>query len=147
MKASRAGFARTCAWALAASGILATSAFAEEQSSSWTTFTPRGSDAASPLLKRGEEVYQAKCNLCHGRVAKDVAPGPGAQMSGTQALAAKYGGKKPAVLEDRTDLTADVVKYYVRHGAGIMPFFRKTEVSDAELDAIAAWLARKRARR
>ena len=146
MKTSRARFALTGAVAIATSWVLATAAFAEEQSS-WTTFTPRGSESTSPQLKRGEEVYQAKCNLCHGRVAKDVAPGPGAQMSGTQALAAKYGGKKPAVLEDRTDLTADVVKFYVRHGAGIMPFFRKTEVSDAELDAIAAWLARKRARR
>jgi (+)-pinoresinol hydroxylase len=146
MKTTPARFALTCAGALATSWILAMAAFAEEPSS-WTTFTPRGSDSTAPLLKRGEEVYQAKCNLCHGRVAKDVAPGPGAQMSGTQALAAKYGGKKPAVLEDRTDLSADVVKFYVRHGAGIMPFFRKTEVSDAELDAMAAWLARKRARR
>ena len=141
MKASRTGFALSCALALATSWVIATAALAEEQSS-WTTFTPRGSESAAPLLKRGEEVYQAKCNLCHGRVASDVAPGPGAQMSGTQALAAKYGGKRPAVLEERTDLTADLVKYYVRHGAGIMPFFRKTEVSDAELDAIAAYLAR-----
>jgi mono/diheme cytochrome c family protein len=99
------------------------------------------------LLKRGEEIYQARCNLCHGRVAKDVAPGPGAQMSGTRALATKYGGKKPAVLEDRTDLSANVVKYYVRHGAGIMPFFRKTEVSDAELDAMAAYLSRSKRER
>ena len=59
----------------------------------------------------------------------------------------KYRGLKPAVLEDRTDFTPEIVKYYVRHGAGIMPFLRKTELSDADLDAIAAYLCRPRAAR
>jgi (+)-pinoresinol hydroxylase len=122
--------------------MLAEAALGEELTSSWTTVAPRGRDSASPLLRRGEEVYQARCNLCHGRVAKEVAPGFGARMAGTEALEAKYRGSKPAVLEDRTDLTAEVVKYFVRNGAGIMPFFRKTEVSDADLDAMAAYLSR-----
>ena len=130
--------------AIAAALLLATATRAEEPVSSWTTFTPRGSESASALIKRGQEAYQARCNLCHGRIPKDAAPGFGTRMSGTEALAAKYGNKKPAVLEDRTDLTVDLVKYFVRHGSGIMPFFRKTEVSDADLDAMAAYLTRKR---
>jgi hypothetical protein len=65
-------------------------------------------------------------------------------MAGTQALEAKYKGAKPALLEQRTDLTPDVVRFFVRHGSGVMPFFRKTEVSDADLDALAAYLTRKR---
>jgi (+)-pinoresinol hydroxylase len=133
----------TCS-AIAIALLLAAPARSEEPVWSWTTFTPRGSDAASALIKRGQEAYQARCNLCHGRIPTDAAPGFGTRMSGTEALAAKYGNQKPAVLEDRTDLTVDVVKYFVRHGSGIMPFFRKTEVSDGDLDAMAAYLTRKR---
>lgn len=136
----------TCS-AIALAFLLAASAHAEETTSSWTIFTPRGSESAAPLVKRGEEAYRARCNLCHGRLEKEASPGFGARMSGTEALATKYAGKKPAVLEDRTDLTADVVKYYVRHGAGIMPFLRKTELSDADLDAIAAYLTRSAGKR
>ncbi len=32
----------------------------------------------------------------------------------------------------------------MRHGVSIMPFFRKTEISDADLDAIGAYLSRER---
>lgn len=131
--------------------VLATSAHGEGTATgSWTISTPNGNESAPPLVKRGEEAYRARCNLCHGRLTADASPGFGARMSGTEALAAKYQGKKPAVLEDRTDLSADLVKYYVRHGGGIMPFLRKTELSDADLDAIAAYLTRnsgKRAKR
>jgi len=123
--------------------MIAAAASGEEPTSSWTTFTPRGRESASPRVRRGEEVYQARCNLCHGRVAKDVTGGFGARMAGTEVLQAKYRGAKPAVLEDRTDLTADMVKYFVRNGVGIMPFFRKMEVSDADLDAMAAYLSRR----
>jgi mono/diheme cytochrome c family protein len=60
------------------------------------------------------------------------------------ALQAKYAGAKPALLEDRTDLPAAFTKTFVRKGVSIMPFFRKTEISDADLDALAAYLARPR---
>jgi mono/diheme cytochrome c family protein len=46
------------------------------------------------------------------------------------------------VLEERTDLTPDTVRHFVRNGVSVMPFFRKTEISDAELEALAAYLAR-----
>jgi mono/diheme cytochrome c family protein len=55
---------------------------------------------------------------------------------------AKYQGTKPAVLLDRTDLPPDIVKHFVRHGISVMPQFRKTEITDAELDALAAYLSR-----
>jgi hypothetical protein len=44
-------------------------------------------------------------------------------------------------LEDRTDLTPPFIAQAVRNGAFIMPFFRKTEISDAELEALAAYLS------
>ena len=46
------------------------------------------------------------------------------------------------MLSERTDLTPAVTKIFVRKGVSIMPFFRKTEISDADLDAIGAYLAR-----
>jgi mono/diheme cytochrome c family protein len=58
------------------------------------------------------------------------------------ALRAKYAGQLPALLSERIDLAADYVKYLVRNGVSIMPRARKTEISDAELDAIAAYLTR-----
>lgn len=82
-------------------------------------------------IERGHKVYQKWCFPCHGT---------GTDKPGTNSLAAR--GQKPAVLEERTDLTAAMVKTFVRHGVLFMPTFRKTEISDADLDAIAAYLTR-----
>jgi (+)-pinoresinol hydroxylase len=50
-----------------------------------------------------------------------------------------------ALLEERTDLTPEAVAAFVRHGGGgFMPAFRPTEVSDEDLKALGAYLARKR---
>ncbi len=62
--------------------------------------------------------------------------------SGTEALHFKYrNGEKPPTLEDRTDLPYEVLNVFVRHGTASMPGFRTTELSDAEIKAIAAYLA------
>jgi mono/diheme cytochrome c family protein len=79
----------------------------------------------------GKQVYEYWCATCHG---------PG--LPGTVALQTKYNGSKPAQLIDRTDLPRAVTKAFVRKGVTIMPFFRKTEISDADLDALAAYLGR-----
>jgi (+)-pinoresinol hydroxylase len=86
-------------------------------------------------LQKGNEAYRYWCATCHGA-------GPG--HPGTTALAAKYKGALPGLLEDRTDLTPTAVRFAVRRGTSIMPFFRKTEVSDADLDAITQYLMRRR---
>ena len=52
-----------------------------------------------------------------------------------------YKGAKPAMLEERTDLTPEIVKHFVRTGVTVMPFFRKTEINDADLDALALYLS------
>ena len=82
-------------------------------------------------IEKGHKVYDKWCFPCHGT---------GAGKPGTASLAAR--GQKPAVLEERTDLTPPAIKAFVRHGVLFMPSFRKTEISDAELDAIAAYLTR-----
>jgi (+)-pinoresinol hydroxylase len=86
-------------------------------------------------VRKGRETYQYWCATCHGA-------GPG--HPGTTALAAKYKGALPGLLEARTDLTPQGVKSVVRKGVSIMPFFRKTELSDADLEAVAQYLVRRR---
>jgi (+)-pinoresinol hydroxylase len=93
----------------------------------------------TPQQERGRQVYEYWCASCHG-------PGPGLNgipyLPGTFALMAKYQGTLPPLLEERTDMPAEFIKTFVRNGITIMPFFRKTEVSDADLDALVAYLTR-----
>jgi (+)-pinoresinol hydroxylase len=91
--------------------------------------------AAKPGQPPGYALFQMACAVCHGS-------GPG--KPGTRALAAKYKGATPALLEERTDLAPAYIKQVVRQGLYVMPFFRKTELSDADLNAIATYLTRKR---
>lgn len=90
--------------------------------------------AANAPPAPGVALFRAHCATCHS--ASGVA-------AGTAALQIKYEDRVPAALEDRTDLTREFVGYVVRNGTNVMPFFRKTELSDAEVAAIAAYLARK----
>ena len=89
--------------------------------------------AQSMPAAAGSAVYEKWCAPCHD---------PGINHPGTHALMAKYQGTKPAVLLERTDLPASVVKFFVRHGISVMPQFRKTEISDAELDALASFVSK-----
>ncbi len=98
------------------------------RSSAWTRTTPKSQDEP-----KGYVQFQDYCSMCHGE-------GPG--QPGTMALQAKYKGAQPALLSQRTDLTPQLIKLYVRNGISIMPIFRKTEISDANLDLIADYLTR-----
>jgi mono/diheme cytochrome c family protein len=94
----------------------------------------------SAKSERGKAVYEYWCSSCHGA-------GQGMfgakELPGTAALRAKYQGAIPPLLVDRRDMPADFVRVVVRQGMSIMPYFRKTEISDAELDALAAYLSAK----
>lgn len=98
----------------------------------------------SAAIARGAVVFAHWCAPCHGDGrGDDGAP----MLPGTHALALKYRGAKPELLEERTDLPAEIIKAFVRNGVASMPPFRKTEVTDEDLDAIAAYLADTAARR
>ena len=90
--------------------------------------------ALAPQLARGKAVFDEWCAGCHAR---------GPRQPGTQALQALYKGGKPAALEDRTDLVPKLTETFVRKGVSVMPPFRKTEISDAQLADLAAYLAPK----
>jgi mono/diheme cytochrome c family protein len=109
-------------------GAHAAAAQGQRITSSWTTETVSGQGQP-----RGYVEYRKYCSACHSE---------GLDHPGTLALTAKYKGAQPATLDKRTDLTAALVKAFVRNGDTVMPIFRKTEISDADLDAIAAYLTR-----
>jgi mono/diheme cytochrome c family protein len=81
----------------------------------------------------GKVVFDDWCRPCH-----DIEP---RKHPGTAALQVLYKGEKPAALEQRLDLTPDIVSFYVRNGVSIMPFFRKTEIDDKELVDLGTYLS------
>jgi mono/diheme cytochrome c family protein len=88
-------------------------------------------------IAAGKIVFERVCAPCHGKGAGT----DGARMlPGSAALATRYQGKLSPYLEDRSDLTADALKVFIRRGIGAMPMFRKTEISDSEIEAVAAYL-------
>jgi len=99
----------------------------------------------SAQLDQGKQVYNYWCLPCHGTGLG--LPGF-AELPGTQQLRIKYRDTAISpLLEERTDLVPEFVRVIVRQGVSFMPQFRKTEISDAELDALAAYLARNNAAR
>jgi (+)-pinoresinol hydroxylase len=89
------------------------------------------SAAAQDQARAGRSVYEHYCSPCH-------ASGPG--HPGTQALDALYNGNPSGLLEQRHDLTPELITITVRQGRSVMPSFRKTEIDDAQLRAVAIYL-------
>lgn len=93
-----------------------------------------GKGTPSPVqLANGKHVFEKWCAACH-----DANP----RLAGTLALQTKYAGEIPAALEARTDLTPEIVATFVRNGVAWMAPFRKTEISDAELADLGAYLTK-----
>jgi mono/diheme cytochrome c family protein len=101
----------------------------------------QAADAASAAkLAQGKAVFAQWCAGCHGPL-----PGVGRfPPAGSYRLQQRYKDTMPATLEDRVDLKPDFIRTMVRQGMPIMPPLRKTEVTDAELDAVIAYLTQKK---
>jgi cytochrome c5 len=84
----------------------------------------------TPQQQQGKRLYNHLCVYCHS---------PG--VWGTNRLSKRM-DKEHAVLENRTDLSAGAIQTIVRTGIGSMPPLRKSELSDADVSAIAAYLTR-----
>ena len=85
--------------------------------------------------RNGEALFTNRCGTCH------LAGGMGTNLLTKQRMAA---GQPPesGMLANRTDLTADYVKTVVRQGKMAMPRLTHVDVTDAELDSIAAYLSK-----
>lgn len=75
-----------------------------------------------------EALYVEKCSMCHRRM------GMGTVLLGRRLPASQ------AELEDRENLTAQYVTLAARQGIGNMPRISRAEVSDEEMERIAAYL-------
>lgn len=87
----------------------------------------------SSKFKEGKQVFDKWCIHCHG-----------VGMPATNALDIVYKdtGISP-VLEERKDLDAGFVDYVVRNGRFSMPFFRKIEINDKQLENLSFYLSSK----
>jgi (+)-pinoresinol hydroxylase len=93
-----------------------------------------GTQAAD--VAHGQVVFGVWCTGCH-----EPLPGPSyAPPAGTYVLEQHYHGRIPSALEQRTDLTATLIRTMVRNGRNMMPQTRKTEISDSDLDDLVAYL-------
>jgi mono/diheme cytochrome c family protein len=78
--------------------------------------------ARNPGIEHGEVVFMENCNKCH----------PGGEA-----------GLAPAT--NSNPAPTFIKKFQVRHGLGVMPSFKDNEISDSDLNDIAAYLkARKK---
>ena len=89
-------------------------------------------------VERGKAKFEYLCEPCHGSGIGDDGR---AMLPGTDALRLKYGGALPALLTERSDLTFESIRVFVRRGVFSMPPFRQTELTDAEIRDIAAYIA------
>ena len=83
----------------------------------------------------GAALFSNRCGSCH------LVGGMGTNLLTKQRLAM---GEPPesGLLANRKDLTADYVKTVVRNGKIAMPRLSRVEVTDPELNAIAAYLGK-----
>jgi mono/diheme cytochrome c family protein len=82
-------------------------------------------------------LFERSCAACHGAGQGDNGS---PMLPGTAALERKYRGQVPGALELREGLSAEIITVFVRQGIGSMPPFRRSELSDALVEAIAAYL-------
>jgi mono/diheme cytochrome c family protein len=88
-------------------------------------------------IERGQAKFEHSCAPCHGDGVGDDGR---AMLPGTDALRIKYQGALPALLERRTDLNVDAIRTFVRRGTWSMPPFRPTEITERDIQDIAAYL-------
>lgn len=86
---------------------------------------------ASTDIHDGKTLFELYCVTCHGQ-------GPG--HPGTQRLQERVGEEQAALL-DRDNLPPEYIKLVVREGFKLMPPFRPSEITDRQLDELAAYIS------
>jgi mono/diheme cytochrome c family protein len=89
-----------------------------------------GSADALADIHDGKTLYELYCIACHDQ-------GPG--HPGTMRLQERVGEEQAALL-DRDNLPPEYIKLVVREGFKLMPPFRHSEISERQLDELAAYI-------
>jgi len=92
-----------------------------------------GALAAQPapsaaLLAQGQQAFAHRCGMCHREGG-----------TGTFILARRLGADS-SLLEKRTDLRPEYIRYVVRWGLVNMPRISRVELPNADMDALVAYL-------
>lgn len=96
---------------------------------------PEAGSANRLAASDGQRAYEVHCGYCH------LAGGMGTNLLVKQRLALGE-GPEMALLANRKDLTADYVRQVVRQGKNAMPPQTRVDITDAELEAVAAYLGK-----
>jgi mono/diheme cytochrome c family protein len=83
----------------------------------------------------GETLFSNRCGACH------LAGGMGTNLLTKQMMMAKR-PPTDGLLANRSDLTSDYVKAVVRQGKNAMPRQTRVDITDAELERVAAYLGK-----
>ena len=79
----------------------------------------------------GQAIFEKHCSACHA---------PGMNYPGTHQLT-KTRGEENGVLEERDNLVPVYVKTIARNGLNAMPAFKPTQITDQQLEVLAAYLS------
>lgn len=91
----------------------------------------------SNLVEHGKKVFQENCASCH---SYGYGTDGNRHKPAVEALQIKYQGAISPFIEERPELIAEVLEVFIRNGIKAMPPIRKTEVSDTDIEAIAAYI-------
>lgn len=100
-------------------GCIATSAMATEE-------------ALTAEQQQGKALYEATCNYCHN-----------ARGFATERLRIRLPEDR-SILAERTDLDPTYIRTIVRNGLASMPAYTPTDLNEAQIKSIAAYLTRAR---
>jgi mono/diheme cytochrome c family protein len=95
------------------------------------TLLAAGSHAMAADAADGKALFTERCGMCHQT-----------NGMGVGLLSRRAGDTSKGLLEQRSDLSAAVIKVVVRTGIGNMPRIARGEVSEPELGQIANYLSR-----
>ena len=89
-------------------------------------------DELTAQQSAGQQAFAHRCGMCHREGG-----------TGTFVLARRLGAAQ-SLLEQRTDLKPEYVRFVVRWGLMNMPRLSRVEVPDSDMTALVAYLTRPR---
>ena len=93
--------------------------------------TTTDSGVATTDIQDGRALFELHCSACHAE---------GAEHPGTMRLQERLGEAQAALLQ-RDNLPPEYIKLVVREGFRLMPPFRPSELTDGQLDELAAFIS------